>query len=170
MRVWVVWAAWKRRNPRGRTALERGGQGAHAFQPHGLSWCAVGQWVLGLLPIKSARGTRRWELRRARSPQSAVSPPPPPPPPPNTHARFATSRPRTRGGEQRKAPLGRREWAVGGSAAGHRPFGGVPPPPQPGRHTAATPTATATTTTTDHWQSYSYHYWALGAGRRDAPA
>jgi hypothetical protein len=38
-------------------------------------------------------------------------------PAPNTHARFATSRPRTRGGEQRKTersrtPLGRREWAA----------------------------------------------------------
>jgi hypothetical protein len=44
-------------------------------------------------------------------------------PAPNTHARFATSRPRTRGGEQRKIErsrthLGRREWAAQQRATG----------------------------------------------------
>jgi hypothetical protein len=41
-----------------------------------------------------------------------------------------------RGGEPRKPersrmPLGRREWAAQQTSGGHRPFGGVPPPPQP---------------------------------------
>jgi hypothetical protein len=50
----------------------------------------------------------------------------------STHARFATSRPRTRGGEQRKTehsrtPLGCREW--GGSAGGQT--GPLAAPPRP---------------------------------------
>jgi hypothetical protein len=57
-------------------------------------------------------------------------------PAPSTHARFATCRRLTRGGESReqrktehrRAPLGRREWAA--QQGGHRPVGGVPPPPQ----------------------------------------
>jgi hypothetical protein len=58
-------------------------------------------------------------------------------PSPNTHARFATSRPRTRGGEQRntehsRTPLGRREWTAQQGGTGTGPLAASPRPRSPG--------------------------------------
>jgi hypothetical protein len=83
-------------------------------------------------------------------------------PAPSTHARFSTCRrasdARWRTEKHRAQPYTLWTQGVGGSAAGHRPFGGVPPPPQPGRgdklpppppgpptqaHTHTTPPSTA---------------------------
>jgi hypothetical protein len=58
-------------------------------------------------------------------------------PAPSAHARFATGRRLTRGGEQRtpehsRTPLGRREWAAQqGAHALWRLAASLPPPPQP---------------------------------------